>query len=150
MIGRWSRAGAIFFLLGISASGALAQSSPGDKNSTWKPVQFAILRFNEDAPKDWNIYHTGKRGVLLVRLWKRYLLVDVPEEEVYDIDPQKVKPAGQNVELSAADIPDKPSETSEWKVRDVGPVERVRFRFGQQGHFLEIQLPLQANRKPAY
>jgi hypothetical protein len=116
----------------------------------WKPVQFAIVRFNDDAPKSWNIYHGEKRGVLLVRLWKRFMLVDLKEQEVYEVDPEKVKPRGENVEWSPADISDQPVETSEWKVRDIGLVQRVRFRFGKNGSFLEIQLPLLPNGKTAY
>jgi hypothetical protein len=116
----------------------------------WKPVQFAIVRFNEDAPKSWNIYHGEKRGVLLVRLWKRYMLVDLKEQEVYEVDPEKVKPAGENVEWSPGDVSGEPVETSEWKVRDVGLVQRVRFRFGKNGSVLEIQLPLLPNGKTAY
>jgi hypothetical protein len=121
-----------------------------EQKVVWKPVQFAIVRFNDDAPKSWNIYHGEKRGVLLVRLWKRYMLVDLKEQEVYDVDPEKVKPQGENVEWSPADISDQPVETSEWKVRDVGLVQRVRFRFGKNGSFLEIQLPLLPNGKTAY
>jgi len=132
----------------ISALAATALYS-GEK-AVWKPVQFAIVRFNDDAPASWNIYHGEKRGMLLVRLWKRYMLVDVKEQEVYEVDPEKVKPLGDNVEWSPSDVPDQPIETSEWKVRDVGPVERVRFRFGKSGSFLDIQLPMLSNRKPAY
>ena len=113
-------------------------------------MPFAILRFNDEAPTSWNIYHTEKRGLLLVRLWKRYLLVDVREEEVYDIDPQKITAKGDDVEWSVADRPDEPIETTEWKERDAGPVQRVRFRFGKKGHFLELQLPMLLNGKPAY
>lgn len=120
------------------------------EKNIWKPVEFAILRFNDDAPASWNIYHGEKRGILLVRLWKRYLLVDVKEQEVYEVDPATVKPQGQNVEFSPSNVPDQPVETSSWNVRDVGPVERVRFRFGKNGSFLDIQLPLLRNREPAY
>ena len=135
------------FALGIVAFCALAAAS---EKSVWKPVQFAIVRYNDDAPASWNIYHGEKRGVLLVRLWKRYLLINVQDQEVYDIDPDKVKAQGANVEWSPSDIPDQPIETTEWKVRDVGPVQRVRFRFGKTGNFLDIQLPLLANGKAAY
>jgi hypothetical protein len=121
-----------------------------EQKAIWKPVPFAIVRFNEDAPKSWNIYHGEKRGVLLVRLWKRYLLVDLKEQEVYEVDPEKVKAQGENVEWSPADISEEPVETSEWKVRDVGLVQRVRFRFGKNGSFLEIQVPLLPNGKTAY
>jgi hypothetical protein len=134
-------------LIAMTALGALRASAD---QKVWKPVQFAIVRFNEDAPKSWNIYHGEKRGVLLVRLWKRYMLVDLKEQEVYEVDPEKVKPAGENVEWSPGDVSGEPVETSEWKVRDVGLVQRVRFRFGKNGSFLEIQLPLLPNGKTAY
>jgi hypothetical protein len=139
------------FCISVVLTSTLAPAAlcSGEK-IVWKPVQFAIVRFNDDAPASWNIYHGEKRGVLLVRLWKRYMLVDVKEQEVYEVDPAKVKPQGENVEWSPSDIPDQPIETSEWKIRDVGPVERVRFRFGKSGSFLDIQLPLLPNRKPAY
>jgi hypothetical protein len=133
----------------MMASAGWAQSA-SEKKLTWKSVPFAILRYNDEAPASWNIYHTEKRGVLLVRLWKRYLLIDMREEEVYDIDPQKVTPQGENVEWASSDQPQEPIEISEWKSRDVGPVQRIRFRFGTKGHILEIQLPLLINGKPAY
>lgn len=129
---------------------ALPQTAPPDKKALWKQVQFAIVRFNDEAPQSWNIYHTDKHGVLLVKLWKRYLLLDLKEQEAYEVDPQTVKPQGENVEWSISDLPSDPIETSEWKTRDVGLVERVRFRFGKTGHFLEIQLPLKPDGKPAY
>ena len=128
---------------------ACLQTEAAEK-AVWKPVQFAIVRFNDDAPKSWNIYHGEKHGVLLVRLWKRYMLVNIADQEVYDIDPEKVKAQGENVEWSPADLPDQPVETSEWKIRDVGPVQRIRFRFGKNGSVLDIQLPLLPNGKPAY
>jgi hypothetical protein len=127
-----------------------AQTQPTEKKLQWKPVAFAIVKFNEEAPKSWNIYHTEKKGLLLVHLWKRYLLVDLKEEEAYEIDPQTVKPAGDNVEWSPTDKPDQPFETPEWKTRDIGSMQRVRFRLGKDGHFLELQLPLLINGRPAY
>jgi hypothetical protein len=138
-----------FSLLASIASSAFAPSA-ADKGQVWKPVQFAIVRFNEDAPKSWNIYHGEKKGLLLVRLWKRYMLVNVAEQEVYDLDPQKIKPQGENVEWAPSDLPDQPVETAEWKIRDVGTMERVRFRFGKNGSVLDIELPLLPNGKPAY
>jgi hypothetical protein len=120
------------------------------KKSTWKELAFAIVKFNDQAPNSWNLYHSDKKRVFLVRLWKRYLLVKVAEEEVYDIDPQKVAVKGDVVEWSAADLPEKPIETPEWKERNVGLVERVRFRLGKDGHFLELQIPLGPNGRPIY
>ena len=138
-------------LTGIIAVFAVSAglAAAGEK-VVWKPVQFAIVRYNDDAPASWNIYHGEKRGILLLRLWRRYLLVNVQEQEVYEIDPATVKVQGENVEWAPSDAPADPIETSDWKARDVGPMRRVRFRFGKSGNFLDIQLPLLANGKPAY
>jgi hypothetical protein len=141
------------FAVFCSAACALplqAQSQSNEKKLQWKSVGFAIVKFNDEAPKSWNIYHTEKKGLLLVHLWKRYLLVDLKEQEAYEIDPQTVKPAGDKVEWSITEKPDQPLETPEWKTRDVGSMERVRFRIGKNGYFLELQLPLLANGKTAY
>jgi hypothetical protein len=140
---------AAFCFAAITAGGTQAQSL-AEKKILWKPVPFAIVRYNDEAPASWNLYHAEKSGLLLLRLWKRYLLIDRAEQEVYDIDPQKVTPHGDNFEWSQADKPDEPIEVSEWKQRDVGSMQRVRFRFGKTGHFLELQLPMLPNGKPAY
>src|SRR5437899_4605648 len=57
------------------------QSQSSEKKLLWKSVEFAIVKFNDEAPKSWNIYHTERKGLLLVRLWKRYLLVDLKEQD---------------------------------------------------------------------
>jgi hypothetical protein len=127
-----------------------AQTTEASKPVEWKSVTFAIVRFNDEAPASWNIYHTSKRGLLLVKLWKRYLLVNVPEHQVFDIDPRTVKPQGDGVQWSSSDIPEEPLGITEWKDRNVGPVQRIRFRLGKDGHILELQIPLRADGKPAY
>ena len=127
-----------------------AAQAEAPKKVTWKSVEFAILRFNDQAPNSWNIYHSEKKGILLVRLWKRYVLVKIQDEEVYDIDPQKITVHGDSAEWSYADIPEKPIEIVEWKERNVGSMQRVTFRFGKNGHVLELQIPLGLNREPIY
>ncbi len=130
--------------------GVLVCAQAPSQKQLWKSVAFAIVKFNNEAPKSWNIYHTEKKGLLLVHLWKRYLLVDTKEQEAYEIDPQTVKAHGEDVEWSPTDKPDEPLETPEWKTRDVGSMQLVRFRLGKDGHFLELQIPLLINGKPAY
>ena len=120
------------------------------RKPVWKSVEFAIVKFNDEAPKSWSMYHTEKKGLLLVRIWKRYLLVDLKEQEVYEIDPQTVKPAGDNVEWSLSEKPSEALETPDWKTRGVGPMEQVSFRLGKNGYVLQLQIPLKANGQPAY
>src|SRR5579864_208919 len=143
----------LFGLAGLAlvlASLAWPQAAQTEKKAVWKSVEFAIVKFNDEAPKSWNLYHTEKKGVLLLRLWKRYLLVDVKEQEVYEIDPQTVKPAGDKVEWSLADKPDQPLETPEWKTRDVGSMQQVSFCLGKGGSVLQLQIPLKINGQPMY
>jgi len=137
-------------LLMAAAFPSGGQAPPSEKKVLWKSVEFAIVKFNDEAPKSWNIYHTEKKGLLLVHLWKRYLLVDMKEQEVYEIDPQTVKLNGDAVEWSLADRPAEPLETPDWKTKDLRSMELVKFRLGKDGHFLEMQLPLQINGKPVY
>lgn len=141
---------ALLFSFFISLGSAVFAQTEVPKKLVWHPLEFAIVRFNDAAPNSWNIYHSEKKGVLLVRLWKRYLLVHVSDEEVYDIDPEKIRVVGDSVEWSYADIPEKPIETPDWKERNMGPVERVRFRLGKDGHYLELQIPLGPNGRPIY
>ncbi len=143
-------AGALLLtILLLSAGLASAQSEPA-KTTKWTPLPFVIIKLNEEPPISWNVYHSQKKGYLLVRLWKRYLLIHVPEEEVYEIDPKNVKLTEDGVEWSFTNLPDKPLETLEWKERNVGQLTRVRFKLAANRHYLEIQLPADLNGKPMY
>jgi hypothetical protein len=130
---------------------SLAQTKPeSGKKSTWHSIEFGIVKFNQQAPNSWNIYHGEKKGLLLVRLWKRFLFVDVDGEEVYDIDPRVITVHGDSVEWSLSDVPDKPIDTPEFKERNVGLVDRIQFRLGKNGHMLELQIPMGPTGKPIY
>lgn len=136
-------------MLAVPGDPASAQSQPA-QTQVWKSVAFAIVKYNDEAPKSWNLYHTEKKGVLLLHLWKRYLLVNVNDEEVFDLDPSTIKVAGDTVAWSLADRPRDPIETLDWKTRDIGPMLRVAFRLGKGGHMVELQIPLLVNGKAAY
>jgi hypothetical protein len=145
----WMMLALLAALVGLQISPTTAAGQQKNKQH-WKSLPFAIVRYNDDAPKSWNVYRGERKGTYLVRLWKRYLLIDANSQSVFEIDPGTVKVEGENADLAAADIPAEPIETSEWKTRDAGPVLRHRFRFGQTGNYLELQIPLQINGKPAY
>jgi hypothetical protein len=145
----WTMLALLAAFVGLQVSPTTAAGQQKNKQH-WKSLPFAIVRYNDDAPKSWNVYRGERKGTYLVRLWKRYLLIDANSQSVFEIDPGTVKVEGENADLAAADIPAEPIETSEWKTRDAGPVLRHRFRFGQTGNYLELQIPLQINGKPAY
>jgi len=135
------------FLIFCTTQSLVARQS---SKQQWKTLPFAIVRYNDDAPKSWNVYRGEHKGIYLVRLWKRYLLVDTDSQNVFEIDPEKVKVQGENAELAAQDIPADPLETSEWRTKNAGPVLRHRFRFGKTGNFMELQIPVLPNGRPAY
>jgi hypothetical protein len=147
----FTRFGVVAVLLlafGVTAEAQKAQNEPP---KTWHPVEFAIVKLNDVPPISWNMYHTDKKGVVLLHLWKRYLLINMLDEEVYDIDPQKVKNVGDSVEWSYSDLPLKAIDTPDWRERDIGTMERIRFKLGgPDHHYLELQIPLLINGKPLY
>jgi len=139
------RAAAVLLLTILVCVPLRAQNKP-----VWKPVEFAIVKIDDGPPKSWNMYHTEKRGVLLLRVWKRYLLIDMNQQEVFDIDPATITAQAENVTWSPADKPSEPLDISEWKERDVGTMDRLRFRLPKQGAVVEVQLPLLPTGKSAY
>ena len=136
-------------LVCLAANVAYAQAPPKAKN-VWKSVPFAIVHYNEEAPKSWDLYYSSKRGVLLLRLWKRYLLIDRNSQQVMDIDPDKIVVKGDGIEFSIEDNPGQAAEISDWRERDIGNLHRVRFRFGEKGNYMDIQTPLKPNGTPLY
>src|SRR5258707_3457452 len=52
------------------------------KKRPCKPAEFAILRFNDQAPNSWTTDHSTKKDILLVRLWKRYVSVTIHADDV--------------------------------------------------------------------
>lgn len=141
----------VALLLSLALTGTSTAQSPPKTKNVWKTVPFAIVRYNDDAPKSWNLYFSSKRGVLLLRLWKRYLLIDRNTQEVFDIDPGKVAAKGdEEVEFALEENSSQPADISDWKERDVGTLRRLRFRFGEKGSYVDIQTPLKTNGTPLY
>jgi hypothetical protein len=115
----------------------------------WKPLGQAILMLDGKPPKTWNAYGAAKHDHwILVLLWQRYLLLDLREQAVYDLDPQKLKPKGETLEWSETDKPAEPIAITDWETRDVGPTRRIRFKFGKSGNLFEIQVPLRPDLLP--
>jgi len=132
-------------MLLVGSAAVWAQNKP-----VWKSVEFAIVKMDDGPPISWNMYHAEKRGMLLLRIWRRYLLIDLNQQEVFDIDPKTVTLQSDNVTWSPGDKPGEPLDISEWKERNVGMVERLRFRLPKQGAIIEVQIPLRPDGKTVY
>ncbi len=141
-------------LVGIAAaivvSLAIAANGTADK-IVWKPLGQAIISVDGKAPQFWNIYTGDKQNhLLLVQLWKRYLLVDRKEEAVYDIDPKTLAKKGDDLALPRAAVPEKPLALADWSTKDMGMTLRVRFRLKPDGRLIELQLPHKLDLRGLY
>ena len=121
---------------------AFAASLLAAEKVTWKPIDDAVLRIDDRAPKQWSLYHAGKKyDPLLLQLGLRVLVIYVRNKEVYEIPATKFEHKGEDLLWRESDKPDKPIATSEWSTRDVGSAWRVRVKLSEEGRLVDIQIP---------
>ena len=108
----------------------------------WKPIPQVILHIDDQAPKLWNVYRTGKKtDPLLLQLGARMLVIYIHNQAVYEIKPGQLEHKGQDLLWHEADRPEKPLPTADWSTRDVGSAWRVRFKLAAEGRRVDIQIP---------
>ena len=57
---------------------ALTLSAHAAEKVTWKPIPDAVLRIDDRAPKQWSLFHAGKKyDPLLLQLGSRVLVIYV-------------------------------------------------------------------------
>jgi len=124
-------------LLLVTAVGAHAA-----EKVTWKPITDAVLRIDDRAPKQWSLYHAGKKfDPLLLQLGLRVLVIYVRNQAVYEISPAQLEHKGEELLWRETDKPEKPLATSDWSTRDIGSAWRVRVKLTEEGRLLDIQIP---------
>jgi hypothetical protein len=130
---------------------ALAVCSYAAEKLTWKPLDDALLRIDDRAPKQWNLYHTGKKyDPLLLQLGTRALVIYVRYQSVYELSPAKLEHKGQDLLWRETDKPEKPVATSDWSTRDIGFAWRVRVKLTDEGRLIDIQIPETVNFRGFY
>ena len=114
---------------------------PADK-IVWKPIPQVVLRIDEQAPKIWNVYRTGKKAdPLLLQIGARMLVIYIHNQEVYEIKLEQVDHKGVDLLWREADKPEKPVPTSDWSTRDVGSAWRIRLKLSAEGRMVDLQIP---------
>jgi hypothetical protein len=137
-------AAAAFVLLATVA--AALPDRPGSHHL--KPAQQAILRVDDQAVKEWDVYQVEKNNDrLLVQLGGRFLLVDAQQQQVFELVPGTIERKGSDLLWDPMDRPEKPLATSNWVARDVGPALRIRVRLDAEGRALDLQLPHPSSRR---
>src|SRR3979411_83646 len=113
---------------------ALTLSAHAAEKVTWKPIPDAVLRIDDRAPKQWSLFHAGKKyDPLLLQLGSRVLVIYVRNQAVYEIASTQFKPKGEDIQWRETDKPTKPLETSDWSTRDIGSAWRVRVKLTEEG-----------------
>ena len=138
--------GGVTALLVVFAASLLAA-----EKVTWKPVGDAVLRIDDRAPKQWSLYHAGKKyDPLLLQLGLRVLAIYVRNKAVYEIPATQFEHKGEDLLWRESDKPEKPIATSEWSTRDVGSAWRVRVKLSEEGRLVDIQIPQMPDLRGLY
>lgn len=110
-----------------------------------------MLSVEGKAPPFWNVYTADKQNqLLLVQIWKRYLMVDTREQAVYDIDPKTLSKKGTDLELPLSAKPAKPLPSADWAAKDMGVTYRLRFKLVPDGRLIEVQIPHRPDLRGLY
>jgi len=118
---------------------------------TWKPITDAVLRIDDRAPKQWSLYHAGKKfDPLLLQLGARTLVIYVRNRMAYEIPSAQIERKGDDLLWRESDKPEKPLATSDWSTRDIGSAWRVRVKFSDEGRLLDIQIPQMPDLRGLY
>jgi hypothetical protein len=121
---------------------ALTLGAHAAEKITWKSIPDAVLRIDDRAPKQWSLYHAGKKyDPLLLQLGSRVLVIYVHNQAVYEIPPAQVEHQGEDLLWREINKSVKPLATSEWSTRDIGSAWRVRVKLTEEGRLVDIQIP---------
>jgi len=158
---------AVALTLGFALQAAAAE------RVTFKPVTAALLKMDGRQVKVWNVFAAHKKGhLILVQLGGRYLVLDTQEKEVLELAPDSLERkkdelrwerkektnagAQRNAEKSAAqdggaaaaaESAEHVVPSEEWVVRDAGRVRIIRVRLRDEGHVLEVQIPIAPDQR---
>jgi len=118
---------------------------------TWKPITDAVLRIDDRAPKQWSLYHAGKKfDPLLLQLGARALVIYVRNRMVYEIPSAQIEHKGEDLLWRETDKPEKPLAASDWSTRDIGSAWRVRVKLTEEGRLVDIQIPQMPDLRGLY
>jgi hypothetical protein len=134
--------GICFFLLISAFVASPAFAADKDKTVTWKPITEALLRVDDQAVKNWNVYKENKKGdPLLLEMGNRYLLIQVHERKVFELAPAKIEHKGADLLWDAGSLPPEPLASADWLIKDVGFAYRIGMRLVAENRVFDLQLP---------
>ena len=135
--------GALLWLLVLATafcSGTAARAK--DKPLSWKSIEDALLRVNDAPPKEWGVYRSGKKNEpLLLQIGNRFLLLEIHDRRVFELDPSKIERKPGELLWSPADRPASPLPTSDWLADDIGAAFVIKVKLQRENALVDLQLP---------
>ena len=126
----------------ICASGASTLAK--EKPASWKMIDDALFRVNDQPVKEWGVYQTGKkRDPLLIQMNSRFVLVKIRERQIFEVDPAKVQHKADELLWDPSGLGPQPLVTADWEAGDTEAVFRLRARISAEDRLLDIELPHQ-------
>jgi hypothetical protein len=73
----------------------LALLAAGSERVRWKPVGLAALALGGRTVEDWQVYQAEEQNQFLVRIGRRYLLLDTATRQAWELDPEQFRREGE-------------------------------------------------------
>lgn len=129
-------------ILAVCASGGTTFAK--DKPASWKIIEDALFRVNDQPVKEWGVYQTGKKiDPLLVQMNNRFLLIKIHDKQVFEVDPAKVQRKADELLWDPSEHPAQPLAITDWYADDTEAVFLIRAKLTGEDHLLDIELPHQ-------
>jgi hypothetical protein len=111
----------------------------------------AILRINDEPPKEWSLFREGKKtNALILQVNDRLLLIEIHEQQVRELDAAAVKRTEDSITTAAKNPPGKTLAITEFTVRDIGAASRIHFKLTAESQTVDLELPQWVNRGVTY
>ncbi len=136
-------------LLVASFTVALRARADGSDRIHWKQVPEAQVKLDDKTPLAWSVYQPVKdkkdkkasSTLVLILLGHRYLMLNLKDKTVYEVEPPQLQAQGSDFESSDLADPSHAIGTSDWDSRDVGPEQLYKLTLGDYGRVLQVTLP---------
>ena len=122
----------------------ISANAGGSDQFLWKSVPRAQLKLDDKTPLVWNVFQTEKKkesNLVVILLGRRYLALDIKARVAYSVVLSDLQVRGADFESGNLFVQSRVLPTNEWSLRDVGPAELIKLKFGDYGTNLQLELP---------
>lgn len=120
----------------------------------WKEIDESEVKLDGKPPIAANVYlpdkKSKKKGMVLVLLGHRYLLLDTNGHLVYAVFLSDITKNGADILTADLEQPSRAIPSTDWTSRDVGPAQLIKLTLGDYNRVLEVELPHPVDLRSLY